>query len=178
MKEQFSMGLVQFKQADPQYPSSLRTHLANHSPKTITALGNPTILQSKILAFFCSVKCPGHLILKAYDFAQHLKQVGVTVISGFHSPIEHECLTILLRGRQPIIICPARTIKGMRIRAECKKPIEEGRLLVLSPFKESERRNTVETALERNRFAAALADTIFVAHASQTVRWKHFATKC
>ena len=174
MKEQFSMGLVQFKQADPQYPSSLRTHLANHSPKTITALGNPTILQSKILAFFCSVKCPGHLILKAYDFAQHLKQVGVTVISGFHSPIEHECLTILLRGRQPIIICPARTIKGMRIRAECKKPIEEGRLLVLSPFKESERRNTVETALERNRFAAALADTIFVAHASPNSKMETF----
>jgi predicted Rossmann fold nucleotide-binding protein DprA/Smf involved in DNA uptake len=174
MKDQFSMGIVQFKQADPQYPSLLKTHLANHAPKTITALGNPTILQSKILAFFCSVKCPGHLILKAYDLAQHLKQAGVTVIGGFHSPIEHECLTILLRGRQPIIICPARTIKGMRIRAEYKKPIEEGRLLLLSPFKESQRRKTVVTALERNHFAAALADTIFVAHASPNSKIERF----
>jgi len=40
---------------------------------------------------------------------------GVTVISGFHTPVEKECLRILLRGSQPVIICPARSIEGMRI---------------------------------------------------------------
>jgi predicted Rossmann fold nucleotide-binding protein DprA/Smf involved in DNA uptake len=174
MKDQFSMGIVQFKQADPQYPSLLKTQLANHVPETITALGNPTILQSKILAFFCSVKCPGHLILKAYDFARKLKRVGMTAIGGFHSPVERECLRILLRGPKPVIVCPARSLSGMRIRTEYKKPIEEGRLLLLSPFKERQRRNTAETAMERNRFAAALADTIFVAHASPNSKMEQF----
>jgi predicted Rossmann fold nucleotide-binding protein DprA/Smf involved in DNA uptake len=174
MKEQSSMGIVQFKQADPQYPSSLRTHLANHAPKTITALGNPTILQSKILAFFCSVKCPGHLILKAHDFAQKVKQVDMTVIGGFHSSVERECLRILLCGPQPVIVCPARSLSGMRMRAEYKKPIEEGRLLLLSPFKERQRRNTAETAMERNRFVAALADINFIAHASPNSKTEMF----
>lgn len=174
MKDQFNMGIVQFKQPDPQYPSLLKTHFANHAPKTITALGNPTILQGKMLALFCSVKCPGHLILKAHDFAQKLKQADMTVIGGFHSPVEREYLRILLRGLKPVIVCPARSLSGMRMRTEYKKPIEEGRLLLLSPFRETQRRSTAETAVERNRFVAALAGAIFIAHASPNSKTEMF----
>jgi predicted Rossmann fold nucleotide-binding protein DprA/Smf involved in DNA uptake len=131
-------------------------------------------LKEKKLALFCSVKCPGSLILKTYDLAQRLKEEGITVISGFHSPIEKECLRILLRGTQPIIICPARSLKGTRIRGEYKKPIEEERLLLLSPFKENQKRNTSETAFERNRFVAAMADAIFIAYASPNSKTEKF----
>lgn len=137
-------------------------------------LGNINNLKQKKLAIFCSVKCPGHLILKAHDLSQSLRQAGVTVIGGFHSPMEQECLRILLRGTQPIIICPARSLGGMRISIEHKKAIEKGRLLFLSPFKEGQRRNTVETAMERNRFVAAFADAVFVAHASPNSKIEKF----
>ena len=60
------------------------------------------------------------------------------------------------------------------MRAEYKKPIEKGLLLLLSPFKESEKRNKAETAFERNRFVAALAGAIFVAHASPNSKTEHF----
>ena len=143
-------------------------------PEIITTMGNLDILNQKKLAFFCSIKCPGHLILKTYDLAQHLKEAGVTVIGGFHSPIERECLRILLRGPQPVIVCPARSLKGMRLQAEYKDPIKKGQLLLLSPFKESKNRNTVEAANERNRFVAALADTILVAHASPNSKTEMF----
>ena len=87
---------------------------------------------------------------------------------------EHECLTILLRGRQPIIVCPARSLKRLRMKTEYKKPIEKGRLLLLSPFKESQKRNTIETANERNRFVAALADAVFVAHGASNSKTEFF----
>ena len=87
------------------------------------------------------------MILQTYDLAQNLKEASEPVIGGFHSPIERECLTILMRGTQPIIICPARSIVGMRVRAEYKQPLEEGRLLILSPFTERQRCTTVQTAL-------------------------------
>lgn len=160
------MEIFQLKQSSSNYPSSLQKYLGRQAPGTIMGLGNIDNLKQKKLAFFCSVKCPGHLILKAYDLSQSLKEAGVTVIGGFHSPIERECLTILLRGTQPIIICPARSLKGMRMRKGFKKPLEGGRLLFLSPFKQGQRRNTVETAMQRNHFVAAIADTVFVAHAS------------
>lgn len=169
-----TLEIFHLKQSSAIYPSSLQKYLGRHAPSVITGLGNLDILNHKKLAFFCSVKCPGSLILKVYDLSQSLKQAGVTVVGGFHSPIERECLTILLRGSQPMIICPARSIKGMRIRAEYKKPLEQGRLLMLSPFKESERRNTIETAMDRNRFVAALADSVFVVYASANSKMEKF----
>jgi predicted Rossmann fold nucleotide-binding protein DprA/Smf involved in DNA uptake len=168
------MEILNLNQSNSDYPSGLRKYLGNQTPEVIMTMGNLLILKQKKLAFFCSVKCPGHLILKTYDLAQRLKEAGVTVIGGFHSPIERVCLRILLRGTQPIIICPARSLKGMRPRVEYKKPIEKGRLLLLSPFKESQKRNTVETANERNRFVAALADAVFVAHASANSKMERF----
>ena len=169
-----TLEIFHLKQSSTIYPSDLQKYLGRHTPAIITGLGNLDILNHIKLAFFCSAKCPGHLILKAYDLSQSLKQADVTVIGGFHSPIEHECLTILLRGSQPIIICPARSIKGMRMRKEFKGPLEERRLLFLSPFKENQKRYTVETAIERNRFVAALADAVFVAHASANSKMEKF----
>lgn len=137
-------------------------------------LGDLNILDQKSLALFCSVKCPGNLILQTYDLAQRLRKSGVTVIGGFHSPMEQECLTILLRGTQPVIVCPARSLSGMRIPAAYKQPLEQGRMLLLSPFADKERRATMETAMLRNRFVAAVAGAIFVAHAEPRSKTEQF----
>lgn len=145
--------------------SYLKKFLSDKAPATIAAIGTIGILQNKTLAVFSSSKCPGKIILQTYDLMKKIRADGTAVISGFHSPMEQECLNILLKGNQPIIYCPARSIEGMRIKPELRKPIEEGRLLILSPFSEKERRISSERALERNRFIAALADAIFVPHA-------------
>jgi predicted Rossmann fold nucleotide-binding protein DprA/Smf involved in DNA uptake len=54
----------------------------------------------------------------------------------------------------------------MRIKAEFQTPLAEGRLLMLSPFPLKEIRMTAATAVTRNRFVAATADEVFVAHAA------------
>ena len=74
------------------------------------------------------------IILKAHDLAHDFKNRSIPTIGGFHSPIEKECLRVLLRGSQPIIICPARSIENLRIKQEWKKPLSENRLLILSIF--------------------------------------------
>ena len=104
------MDITNLKKSSPNYPTALQQHLSKDAPDMITAIGNLDILHKKPTSIFCSKKCPGDLIVKAYDLAQILRDVGMTVISGFHSPMERECLTILLRGTQPVIICPARSI--------------------------------------------------------------------
>jgi len=153
-------------------PSTVR-HLKSMShyflssvPSSITAIGNIEILKQKKLALFCSVKCPGDIILQAFDLAEALRDAGFTVIGGFHTPMEREVLNILLRSPNPVIVCPARGIEGMRMPREYKKPLDDGRLLLLSPFEKKQNRPTVKTSLIRNRFVAAIADKIFIAHAS------------
>lgn len=98
-----------------EYPKILLSRLAEGAPAELTLLGNLDILLERKTALFCSARTPGDAILSAHDAAARLRDSGVTVVSGFHSPIEHECLQILLRGRQPIIICLARAIEAMRV---------------------------------------------------------------
>ena len=137
----------------------------NFFPDTAQALGNLELLHLRKLSFFCSVRCPGSLIIKTYDFFQALPDKEIVIMSGFHSPIEQECLTILLRRKQNIIICPARSLNKMRIRSAYREPLDQGRLLFLSPFKGTQKRPTTQNSYERNRFVAALADTVLVAYA-------------
>jgi len=159
------MEIVYLNQGEPDYPVGLNKHLTDQAPARIAALGNVAVLKEKKTAIFCSSKCPGDLIIKTYDLAKKWRDDGVTVLGGFHSPVEQECLTILLRGKQPVILCPARSIEGMRIKEEYKGPIEEGRLLIVSASDKKERRITSETSQLRNRFVAAIADEIIIAHA-------------
>jgi predicted Rossmann fold nucleotide-binding protein DprA/Smf involved in DNA uptake len=134
--------------------------------RQIYYLGNYDINSSVKIAYFCSNKCAGNIILKAYDLAQELREKGITVISGFHTPVEKEVLRILLRGQQSIIICPARSIENWRMPSEYKKPIDDGRLLIISPFDKKHGRITAETSQIRNELVASLADMIFVACAA------------
>lgn len=168
------MTVARLRQDDSGYPPALHEYLGDRTPATLAALGNLDILRQKKLALFCSVKCPGTLILQTYDLACALRDAGVTVISGFHSPMEKECLTLLLRGTQPVIVCPARSIERMRTPSEWKTPLAEGRLLLLSPFGEKFRRVTADSAQKRSEFVATLAAAVFIAHAAPGSKTEQF----
>jgi len=172
-----TMEIVKIRQSESAYPSGLKKYLKKDAPKSIQALGNLDILQNKILCLLSSVRCPGELILQTFDFAKELRERGITVISGFHSPVEKECLRILLRGKQPIIICLARGIEGMKVPKEWRKPLEEGRLLVLSTFGKRYRRPTAILSQKRNEFAAALADLILIVYASPGSKTEAFVRR-
>jgi predicted Rossmann fold nucleotide-binding protein DprA/Smf involved in DNA uptake len=157
--------IVSLEQADSAYPGSLQTYLGKKAPKQIYALGDLGILRMAALGLFCSIKCPGNLILRTYDLARELRDAGVVIMSGFHSPMERECFGILLRGKQPVVWCPARRLAAKRIPKEYAKPLSDGRLLILSPFEPKVKQATIEIAGVRNDFVAALAERIFIAYA-------------
>jgi predicted Rossmann fold nucleotide-binding protein DprA/Smf involved in DNA uptake len=160
---------VHIVQSDLLYPSVFRTYLGDRAPATITARGNLNILPGQssapLVALFCSVQCSGSIILQTYALAYALRDAGAAVISGFHSPMEKECLNVLLDGSQPVVICPARGIERLRLPAAWKAALKQERLLLLSPFAENQRRATTGRAQIRNEFVAALADAVLVAHA-------------
>ena len=108
------------KPDDAHWPRLLAARLGASTPAQLSALGNLDLLALPKTAIFCSARCPGDVILRTYDQAARWRDAGRCIISGFHSPIEKECLRILLRGSQPIIICPARAIDSMRIPGECR----------------------------------------------------------
>ncbi|MDA8239584.1 MAG: DNA-processing protein DprA [Nitrospiraceae bacterium] len=157
--------------------ASMDQYLGDQAPHTVNALGNPEILSKKSLALFCSNKCPGKIIIQTYDFVRELRDLGATIISGFHSAIERECCAILLRGSQPIIYCPARSVDGMTLKPEFKKPLDEGRLLILSPFHKKHRRISADLADRRNHFVAALAAAVVVPYAAPGSKTEKFCSE-
>jgi len=155
-------------QGDAEYPAALPDYLGEQTPAKVAVWGERHIWfkrDAPLLALFCSAKAPAGIMLQVHDLAQGWHTGTVTVISGFHSPVEQECLSVLLRGPGPVIVCPARGLDRMRLKREYKEPLSAGRLLLMSPFGEKVRRMTADTALTRNRFVAALADEVLIAHA-------------
>jgi predicted Rossmann fold nucleotide-binding protein DprA/Smf involved in DNA uptake len=164
ISEKRSYGTLRLPRSDGSYPTILLERLREKGPETLTAIGPIELLANRKTALFCSARTPGEAILRAHDMARRLRDEGTTVISGFHSPIEKECLSILLRGKQPIIICLARAIERMRIPTQCRTAFDAGRILFSSPFTEKPKRVDRESALYRNEVVAALADAVYLAH--------------
>jgi predicted Rossmann fold nucleotide-binding protein DprA/Smf involved in DNA uptake len=150
------------------------TQLVPKQPASYAALGNGNLLHTRKLGLFCSVRCPGKVILQTYELARFLRYARVTVVGGFHSPMERECLRLLLGGTAPLIVCPARSIDGMRVPPDWRASLEQGRLLVLSPFRGEQRRVTARLAAERNAFVASVADALFVTYAEPGGKTERF----
>ena len=146
-------------------------------PPETAHLGNLRLLDEPLTALFCSNRCPGDLILKTYDIARAMRDAGVPVIGGFQTPMEKECLRLLLRGEQPVVVCPARGIDNMRIPRDWRPALDDGRLLVLSPFPATARRPTVALAARRNDLVADLAAQVFIAHAAPGSKTEVFARR-
>ena len=132
----------------------------------IFAFGDTGIAGRHKTAFLCSRHYPAAAVLRSYDWAKEIRERGACVISGFHSALERDVLDILLRGRQPLILAAARGLPK-RYPADIKQAINQGRLLVVSPYPASVSRITAITARKRNEFMLAVADRIVIGSMSQ-----------
>ena len=86
--------LTEIKSNSSEYPIILQNSLVPRRFPRIWAIGNLEILQTRLVGFFCSTRCPGEVILRTYDLARALRDAGIPVIGGFHSPMEKECLDL------------------------------------------------------------------------------------
>ena len=118
-------------------------------------------------AFLCSRDYPAKAVLPILDWAKAARDNEECVMSGFHSRLERDVLDILLKGTQPIILAAARGLPK-RYPAAVKKAIDDGQLLVTSPFPASVSRITADTSRHRNAFMLSVATRIVIGHMKQT----------
>lgn len=149
-----------------EYPQALIRECNAEAPPEMSIAGPSELLNQPKIGFFCSSQCPGSIVLQAFDAITRMRDKGQILMGGFHSVMEWECLGILLRGRQPIIWVPARSILGMRLRPELVPALNAGRLLIVSPFAPQHKRVTAALAEQRNRFIATVTNFFFIPHAA------------
>lgn len=157
--------LISLSPAGSIFRHRLLAGTADATPE-IQVAGPVEVLSQAATGLFCSSQCPGSIVLKTFDAITRMRNEGRILIGGFHSVMEQECLSILLRGRQPLVWVPARSIIRMRLKPELVPAFKEGRLLIVSPFPTQHKRITAVLSDQRNRFVAALCDRIFVPYAA------------
>lgn len=135
--------------------------------RLIRCIGNTDLLRAELTGFLCSRKCPAGTILEVHDTCKNwAEDSSNTIVSGFHSPVEQECLRVLLRGQCNIIHFPAREIEHLRIRKVWRPALDQDRMFImtLGSFK-NRHMSRVETR-QRNRLIAGLADTLYIPYAT------------
>lgn len=155
-----------FACTDSAYPARLHAMLGADAPAQLAMAGNAALLQMRTLSLFCSVRCPGAMILQTYQFMRRARHRQLAIVSGFHSPMERECMRTLATGTAGIIWCIAKALAAFRLPSEWEPLLQDGRLLILAPFADTVTRITDTTARYRNRVAAALADDAFLPYAA------------
>ena len=65
----------------------------------------------------------------------------------------------------------------MRIPRDWRPALDDGRLLILSPFPAKVRRPTAKLAAQRNDLVADFAQRVFIAHAAPSSKTEAFARK-
>lgn len=119
---------------------------------------------SASLALLCSARAPAGVLLAVHDLAHRWRQGDTVIISGFHSPVEREAFAVLLRGPGRLVWVPARS-HPRRLPPEVRAAQAGGYLTIDSPFPDSVRRATRETAAIRNRYVCELAAAVLIAYA-------------
>lgn len=159
------MKVHRIDSGDPRYPTRAASLLDDDTPSVLHVIGDPQVLRQVQLGLICSVSCPGSVVIKTFDAIRELRDAGIVVAGGFHSPMERECLDFLLRGSQSVVLCPALGTEWLSLDPQQQGAVEDGRLVVIALFGPEVVRATPALAQRRNEFVAALADTVFVPHA-------------
>ncbi len=147
------------------HSAGVKVWTIRHGELDLHGMGDQTILDRPCLGLICSVKCPGSVVIKTFDAIRELRDAGIVVAGGFHSPMEKECLEFLLRGEQPVILCLAKGLGG-RIPTSWRTAIDADRLLFVSPFEAGTKRITKANAQARNEFVGGLSTAVLIPTAS------------
>ena len=161
----FGQNVQSIHHSDAAYPTRVVRHLGDDAPGVIHLIGGAQSLQRVNLALICSVSCPGSVIIRTFDAIRKLRDAGMVVAGGYHSPVERECLHFLLRGPQQVILSPACGLPSFVAGPDEQRAVDEDRLSMVSIFDPSVTQPTPELASRRNDFVAALAEAILVPHA-------------
>lgn len=123
-------------------------------------IGNASLLDlPDKVAFLASRRVAPQDVMRCYDWATDVRDKGQCIMSGFQSALEKDVLRFLLRGKAPIILVLARRL-WRKIPEELRAPINEGRLMIVSPV--SAARASASAATIRNRWILENCNSVYV----------------
>lgn len=125
--------------------------------KQIFLLGNEQLLQKKKAGIFVSRAIPLNIIIPAEKLILTIAELPYIFISGWHSPFERRILKKLLLGEKEVIFFTSNGIKNQSIYSYLKKPLSNGKLLIISLFLDKHK-ITLKNSIKRNEMITKMVE--------------------
>lgn len=129
-------------------------------------MGNMDLLRCDKTAFLSSSQVADGTKEKIDHWLDIMELNDVCIISGFQSEMEKRVLDRLLSSKAKIIMVLAKKV-FTNCPSRYKKAIEQGRMLIISPYKEVANFTTKEAAKKRNQYVVNHASRIVVGYISK-----------
>lgn len=127
--------------------------------------GNKELLSLPKVGFLAASRVSSDEVMRCFDWAVQQSMEQHCVVSGFSSQMERDVLHFLLKGSCPIIVVLARMMYKV-LSNEWQAAFDQGRMLIIST--NNAPRQSRQTAQQRNQYVAELADTLYLAGATDT----------
>ncbi len=129
-------------------------------------LGDKSLLDRELVAFFASRNAPAQAAVLARKWAHEIARTNKVVISGFHSPIEREVFSILEAHSCPVVVALGRSLYR-KIPLLFHSAFEQNRLLFIS-FREQQRPSLSNSQLRNWAVAEMASQVVFAPFASSS----------
>jgi len=154
-------GIWVMSRTDPDYPELLRARFQERAPALVYGCGEKTLLQNGGLAVVGSRGADA----QALEFTQLVGQLaataGVTIISGGAKGVDRAAMQGALEAGGATVGVVADQLSRMAVAPDCREPIRDGRLTLLSLIDPAAGFN-VGNAMQRNKIIYGLADAALV----------------
>ena len=128
--------------------------------KQIFLLGNEQLLKKKKVGIFVLRAIPLSIIIPTENLLFSLAELPYVLISGWHSPFERRILKKLLYDGKEVIFFTPKGIKNQSIYSYLKKPLSNGKLLIISLFLDKHK-ITLKNSIKRNEMITKMAEHNF-----------------
>lgn len=140
------------------------TELISDKKKDVFFTGNVDIINKyPVIGVLASGKAPGPVVWESYQFFYALRDAGVTIAGGWHSPLEKGILDALMEGKVNVAFFAAKGLKARGFQQKFKLLDRTSSGLMISPFPDNVTKiNSTEGPRLRNELASALSDVLLI----------------
>ena len=146
---------------DSDYPEQLKAKLNEHAPTLIYGCGNKSLLQNGGLAVVGSRDADEQSLEFTESVGQLAAAAGVTIISGGAKGVDRAAMQGSLAAGGAAVGVLAEQLLRMAVAPDCREPIREGRLTLIS-LVDPDARFNVGNAMQRNKIIYGLADAALI----------------
>lgn len=157
---------TEIRQGSIFYPADLH-ELFKVSPSRLWCIGEPGILNGRLLGIIASRKVESDLAVKSTELLKQVASLDGTFISGWHSSLEEAALGILLARPARIVFCLAKSLDEFNPSAKIKELLNQKRALLLTHCSPNANRISRGASLRRNQLVVGFAKVVLVLSAPE-----------